>query len=145
MSLTTITSANSVFTITVPGLFPSPVKLEGYSADKAFSTEPVSFAEVSMGVDGRMTAGYTPTPTKQTITLQADSPSRAIFTAIIAAIKSGREIFYINGSLSIPSTGEAFTMTRGVLTNVHQLPDAAKVLQPVEYEVTWQDISPAPL
>lgn len=145
MANTTITSANSVFTITVPGLFPAPVKLEGYSADKAFSTEAVSFTEVSMGVDGRMTGGYTPTPTKQTVTLQADSPSRVIFTAIIAAIKAGREIFYINGTISLPSTGESFTMTRGLLTQVHQLPDAAKVLQPVEYEITWQDIAPAPL
>ena len=73
---TTITSANSVFTIVIAGLFPAPVQLQGYASDKAFTTEALDLAEVQMGVDGRMTAGFVPNPTKQTITLQADSPSK---------------------------------------------------------------------
>lgn len=141
MAETTITSANSVFTITVPGLFPSPVQLRGYSSDKAFATEAITLAEVNMGVDGRMTAGYTPQPVVQTITLQADSPSKSIFAAIIQATKTGREVFYITGALDLPSTGESFAMTRGILTKGKQIPDANKVLQPMEFEVTWESIN----
>ena len=121
---TTITSANSVFTIVVAGLFPAPVQLRGYASDKAFTTE---------AVDGRMTAGFVPNPVKQTVTLQADSPSKDIFTAMIQAMKTAREVFYISGSIALPSTGESFTLTRGILTNAKQIPDAQKVLQPVDY------------
>ena len=80
MSDTTITSANSTFTITAASLFPTPVQLQGYASDKAFATEALELAEVQMGVDGRMTSGYVPNVVKQTISLQADSPSRSIFT-----------------------------------------------------------------
>ena len=137
----TITSANSVFTLVVAGLFPAPVQLKGYASDKAFTTEAVDLAEVQMGVDGRMTAGFVPNPVKQTITLQADSPSKDIFTAVIQAMKTAREIFYISGSISLPSTGESFALTRGILTNAKQIPDAQKVLQPVDYVITWESVN----
>jgi len=141
MADTTITSANSVFTLVVAGLFPAPVQLQGYASDKAFTTEAVDLAEVQMGVDGRMTAGFVPNPVKQTITLQADSPSKDIFTAMIQAMKTAREVFYISGSIALPSTGESFTLTRGILTNAKQIPDAQKVLQPVEFQITWEAVS----
>ena len=138
---TTITSANSVFTIVIAGLFPTPVQLQGYASDKAFTTEALDMAEVQMGVDGRMTAGFVPNPTKQTITLQADSPSKDIFTALIQATKTAREVFYISGTIALPSTGESFTLTRGILTNAKQIPDAEKVLQPVDYVITWESVN----
>jgi len=138
---TTITSANSVFTIVIAGLFPTPVQLQGYASDKAFTTEALDLAEVQMGVDGRMTAGFVPNPTKQTITLQADSPSKDIFTALIQATKTAREVFYISGTIALPSTGESFTLTRGILTNAKQIPDAQKVLQPVDYVITWESVN----
>ena len=140
MADTTITSANSVFTITVPGLFPAPVQLQGYSSDRAFTSDALVLSEVQMGVDGRMTAGYTPAPTVQTVTLQADSPSRNIFTTIIQASKTAREVYYISGSISLPSTGEAFSLVRGVLTTAKQIPDANKVLAPVDFQITWQSV-----
>jgi len=140
MADTTITSANSVFTITVPGLFPAPVQLQGYSSDRAFTSDALVLSEVQMGVDGRMTAGYTPAPTVQTVTLQADSPSRDIFTTIIQASKTAREVYYISGSISLPSTGEAFSLVRGVLTTAKQIPDANKVLAPVDFQITWQSV-----
>ena len=141
MDNSTITSANSVFTLVVAGLFPAPVQLRGYASDKAFTTEAVDLAEVQMGVDGRMTAGFVPNPVKQTITLQADSPSKDIFTALIQAMKTAREVYFVSGSIALPSTGEAFTLTRGILTNAKQIPDAQKVLQPVDYVITWESVN----
>lgn len=140
MADTTITSANSVFTIVIPSLYPSPVQLQGYSADRAFATDAIDMAEIQMGVDGRMTAGYVPTPVRQTITLQADSPSRNIFETLIQATKAAREIYYISGTILLPSTGESFSLLRGVLTNAKLIPDAQKVLQPVDYVITWERV-----
>jgi len=141
MSDTTITSANSVLTFVVAGLFPAPVQMSGFASDKAFAMESLQLAEVQMGVDGRMTAGYTPNPSVQDITLQADSPSKTFFNALIAATKSTREVFYISGSLVLPSTGEKYSMRRGILTKGKQIPDAAKLLQPMDYQITWESVN----
>jgi len=119
-----------------------PQQLKGYSAEKAWSTDNVDLAETQIGVDGRMTAGYTPNVVKQTISLQADSPSKQIFTSIARATKAARDIYYISGTIDLPSTGESFVCTRGVLQAVKPLPDAAKVLQPMEFMIVWESINP---
>jgi hypothetical protein len=143
MSDTTITSANSVVTITVPGLFPAPVQLQGYSAERAWNTETQVLSEEQMGVDGRKTAGYVFNAIDQTFSLQADSPSKAIFQAIQTAMQVAREIYYINGTISLPSTGEVFVCARGTLKSVKALPDAAKVLQPMDFVINWESIKPS--
>jgi hypothetical protein len=138
---TTITSANSVFTISAAGLFPIPQQLQGYSAERAWNTNNLTLAETQMSVDGRMTSGFTPNPVEQTISLQADSPSKQIFTSIMNAMKAAREIFYLSGTIDLPATGESFICTRGVLREAKPLPDAAKVLQAVDYVIVWESIN----
>ena len=76
MDNSTITSANSVFTLVVAGLFPAPVQLKGYASDKAFTTEAVDLAEVQMGVDGRMTAGFVPNPVSKRLRCRRTAPAR---------------------------------------------------------------------
>lgn len=142
MADTTITSANSVFTISVAGLFPVPQQLQGYSAERAWESEAVELAEVQMGVDGRMTSGYTPNPVMQTISLQADSPSKQIFASIQNAMRATRDVYYITGTIDLPSTGESFICRRGVLRTSKPLPDAAKVLQPMSFQIVWESIDP---
>jgi hypothetical protein len=140
-----ITSANSVFTLVVAGLYPAPQQLIGYSADKAFADDAIAIAEENMGVDGRMTAGYVFSPTPMTITLQPDSPSRTIFQTIIQASKTLKDVYYLTGTITLPSTQESYTLTRGVLKTVKQIPDAAKVLQPLEYQLVWESVNRASL
>jgi hypothetical protein len=140
-SLKTITSANSVFTLVVPGLFQTPQQLLGYAVDKAFASEALTIAETQIGVDGRMTGGFTPAITNMTISLQADSPSRSLFTTMTQAMKTTREIFYITGEIVLPSTGEKFSLIRGILVSTKQLPDAQKVLQPVDYTIHWESVN----
>ena len=145
MSDKTLTSANSVFTISQSSLFPAPVQLQGYAADKAWSTEALELAETLMGVDGILSAGYVPNPVKQTVTLQADSDSKEIFDTIIMFSKARRETFFLNGEIILPSTGEVHTLTRGVLTTAKQIPDGQKILQPIDYVITWNDVDGSPL
>jgi hypothetical protein len=141
----TITSANSIFTIVVPGLFPAPVQLEGYSSDKAVITDAIAMAETMMGVDGLMAAGYVPAITKQTISLMANSPSRSFFTAIALATQTAQEVFQLIGALDLPSTGESFIMPKGYIVNMKKIPDLMKVLGPVEIVIDWQSVTPNPL
>lgn len=141
MADTTITSANSVFSLVIPSLFPAPVQLQGYSVDRAWNTPGQDLAEIQMGVDGRMSYGYIPKEIPMTISLQADSPSKSIFTALARAIKAARDQFTISAVIVLPSTGESFTMTRGVLQNAKAIADAGKVLQAMDYIIVWQDIA----
>lgn len=143
MANTTITSANSILTMIVPGLFPVPVSIQGYSTDDAFMLDALDLAETVMGVDGRMSAGYVPKEVKLTVTLQADSASKDFFAILTQAVKTAREVFYMSATLSLPSTGEAFTFTRGILTSVEQIPSAKKMLQPQKFVITWESVNRA--
>lgn len=135
-----ITSANSIVALTVPGLFPTPIILEGYSADAAWNTDNRTGAEVQRGVDGRQTGGVVKNSTKQTFHFQADSPSAAIFDAIDTAQDVTNQVYYIAATITLPGPGKVYSGVRGVLTDVKPIPDAAKVLQAVDYVITWESL-----
>src|ERR1700744_6806923 len=124
-----ITSANSIVAITVPGLFPTPVILSGYSADAAWNSDNRTVAEANRGVDGRQTAGVVKNPVKQTFHLQADSPSVPIFEAIVTAQDVTNQIYYLQATITLPGPGKVYSGVRGVITDVKPIADAAKVLQ----------------
>ena len=142
MADTTITSANASFIIAVPGLYPAGVTLAGFSAERAWETADLQVTESQMGVDGRKTSGYTPMMVEQTISLQADSPSKQVFNAIYRMMKATRDAVYITGSIFLPSTGESFAGVKGTLKNFKPLPDAAKVLQPMNFSIEWESLDP---
>lgn len=139
----TITSANSVVTITVPGLFNSPVQLFGYSADKAWDTAAVVATETQIGVDGRKTAGLVFNPIKQTFSFQADSPSVSVFETIWSSQRVVRDLYYIYASILLPSTSEAYECVKGTLEDYNAVASAGKVLQMREFSISWLNIIPA--
>jgi len=141
----TLTSANSVYMLSVRSLFPAPQQLQEYAADDAFSTEQVQPSEVVMGVDGVMSAGWLPTMTPQSITLQANSASAEIFDAWYAASKAVRELYYADAIITLPGLGLVYTCTKGALTGYTTIVGVKKILQPRTFTITWQSIEPAPL
>jgi len=141
--MSTITSANSTFSLTATDVFPAPQTLQGYAADDAFAADAIDLAEAVMGVDGKLSAGFTPNPTKITVALQADSPSVKVFDAIISASKAAREVIFLDAVIGLPATGTNYTFTRGVITNASQLPDAKKTLQPQKYQITFESVTKA--
>lgn len=140
-----ITSANSVFTITCPAIFPIPFNVEGYAADAAFETEAVDSAEAVMGVDGKMAVGWTPFITPLNVTLQANSDSAQFFDDILGAQIAARESFQLDASIQLPSLKKVYTLTNGAMTRITQFPGAKKVLQPVSYQLKFESVLAAPL
>ena len=136
----TITSANSQLAISVNGLFNSPVPIQGYAMDSAFSNDAIQISEVTMGIDGFMSAGFMFKETKQKITLSPDSLSRNFFDQWFNEMYSAREVLFANAILNLPATGESFTFTRGVLSSYPGAPAGKKKLEPVEFEITWQSV-----
>lgn len=143
--MATLTTANSSIILTILSVFPAPQALEGYATDDMFATDPVVATETMMGVDGRLSAGWVPTPKTMTIALQADSPSNVIFENWYGAMQVQKDAIVAAAVISIPSIGRAYTCVRGFLSNYPPTPNGQRVLQPRRYGITWQDIIPAPL
>ena len=145
MADTTITSANSILTLTVPGVFNSPVQLYGYGVDEAFIADAVDMTEEQMSVDGRMTAGLIFTPKPFKVTLQADSPSNLIFDTIVDEMESIRDVLWIYGTLEVESINRFYTLTKGTLKQPKIVPDGKKVLQAKTFMMVFESIRGAPL
>lgn len=146
--MTTITSANAKLTLTVTGpagIVVGPFTVQGYATDDAFATEMVDSAEAVIGVDGFMSGGFTPYITKQQITLFPNSPSVQLFETWLGAQKALRDLLEANGVLALPGPQKAYGLVKGYLTRITPMPPGKKILQPMSYEISWEDVIPAPI
>ena len=140
-----ITAANAVYMLGVASLYPTAQQLQGFGTDSAFDTDASEPAEVMIGVDGFVSAGFVPFLTKQTITLQADSPSVTLFEDWVSAMSAQLEVYYAFGLISLPAISRSYVLSQGVLTSVPQVPGTRKVLQPRNFVITWGSILAQPL
>lgn len=138
-----ITAADAVIMIAVQNVFDTPQQIQQFSADNIYGTDPIQRAEVAMGVDGNLTGGFVYAPTTQRFILMADSPSVTFFDAWDAANERDRTMYVADGTTWLNSLGTKYDHYRGFLTQVQKLSDAARVLQPRTFVVTWQRVSPA--
>lgn len=141
----TITSANSIFMLSVEGLYPTPRQIQGYSADNMFGLDPITSNVTSMGIDGLLSGGFVHSAKMMSITLQADSLSNDIFERWHEAMIKTRETMIADGLVTLPAINRKFTLTRGFLTSYSPAPTAGQTLQPRQYQITWGAISPAPM
>jgi hypothetical protein len=139
--INTITAANSVFLLSIVGLFDTPQQLQGFAADAAFSGDARTPAETVMGVDGKMSVGFTFSLYKQKISLMPDSDSYVLFEEWLSAMEAAQEIYIANATIVLPSIGRSYDLTRGALTSAKPVPDVKKVLQAAEFEITWERIT----
>lgn len=141
-----ITSANSSFTLSVPDVFAAPQPLEGYATDDAFSTPEVEIAQYVKGVDGRASGAFVPFIITMQITFQADSESITdTMEAWASAMVSARATYFANGVIAIPSVKKQYQLINGLLTRITPLPQAKKILQPMTYQIMWDQAIPSPL
>lgn len=143
--MATLTAANSVFLLTVIGLFDVPQQLQGFAADDMFDSDAVETVETLMGVDGTLSAGWVAVAKKQTVTLQADSASNLIFDAWWTAQEAAREIFTAGAIIRLPAVNTSYALITGYLTSYRPMPPAKKLLQPRQYGLTWNSVLPAPI
>lgn len=140
-----ITSADSTFVLSSSDFALAATILEGYAADAAFAMDNADTAETMLGVDGKLSAGWIPRSYNQTITLQADSKSRALFDALVTAQDATRNVFRLNGVINLPGNQCSYNLTRGVLKNYTAMPTAQKVLQPLTFVIEWERVLAVPI
>ena len=138
-----ITGANATFALSVPDVFPAPIQLQGFAADDVFDVDPIESAEVLIGVDGILSAGFVFSLVRQTIALQADSDSNALFEAWHAANIVARTNFFAQGIVILTAIDTKWVLANGALTSFPPMPNVHRLLQPRRYGVTWQSVSPA--
>jgi len=141
-----LSDVNARFVLTVPDVFATPQVLQGFSTDDAWATEEVDIAEVMIGVDGIMSAGYTPFIVQQTVIFQATSPSiLSVMEAWKSAMTAAQQTFWAQGTILVPSIGTQYQLYNGVLTRITAFPHAKKVLQPVSYRISWNGYNASPM
>jgi hypothetical protein len=135
-----ITSANSVLILTIPGLFSAPQQIQGFSADDIYDIDDIAVSENIMGIDGILSSGFVYTPVPQNIMLQADSASNIIFETWYQAELQLIDKYRCTGSITLNSTGRKYSMNQGSLTTLHVAPSAGKTLKPRKYNIVWQSV-----
>ncbi len=141
----TITAVNSVFYLTVPGLYPAPVKIEGYSTDAAISMAQRNPVIAQVGVDGHTSFGLVMTNKEITVTLSADSPSLRLFEDWAAAQDALREVLLCNAEFTLPAIGRKYVGSRGGMTAVQDMPVVAQTLQASAFVITFDKWESSPV
>jgi hypothetical protein len=140
-----ITSANATLILSAPDAIGVPTPIQGFSTDDIFSTTRVKPVETMMGIDGTLSAGFLYTEKPMEIVLMAGSPSTYFFEAVQATQEAGVFAVELSGVLTLPSLGKAYQLIQGYLTGYPPTSDGKKVMQPVRYELTWQNIQAMPI
>lgn len=139
--MSTITSANAAFALAITNLYPSPQSIQGYAADAMFAVDEADLAEIVMGVDGRMSAGYVYSVTPMTVSIMPDSPSNTVFETWYNTSRAAADVYSGNATIILPGIKRKYTLKNGVLTKGKALPDAKKTLQPREWKITWESVT----
>lgn len=139
-----ITAADAVLTLQIATLFPTPVQLQGFGVDDVYSLPSVRSAEVMMGVDGKLSAGFVFTPITQGLTLQADSQSNDVFDEWWTRQQANKTLYPAQGLIILPAIGKKYQQVEGFLTGYPPGPSAGRVLRARQFEITWQSILPQP-
>lgn len=117
----TVTSANAILMLRCKGVFDNYVQLQGFQADNAWTMGESNIGQTEMGVDGFQSIGYKPQEVPVTIYLMANSPSVAVFDAIMRDFNSNKEVRYVELRQEISSVGKSFYGKGGVVSI--KLPD----------------------
>lgn len=145
MGNNTITSANCILTITIPGLFDSPVRIEQFATDTMLTVAQNNPAVAQKGVDGHTSFGWVPTNKEVTIALAADSVSLEVFNSWANTQETAREVYLCNAEFTMESIRRKVTGTRGALTTYQTNPNAQQTLQNTTFVITFDKWVSTPL
>jgi hypothetical protein len=136
----TLTTANSVLTLSCPTIDIGPVQIQGFATDDAFDTTAVKPVEAVIGIDNQKSSGRVAYLVPFKFTLQATSTSIDVMDAIAEGIQALNDDVEINISLESPALGKLWTMVNGSLTSYKPTPAGKKLLSAQEYEVTFEKL-----
>lgn len=143
MAIRTITSANLVYMLSIPGIVSAPTRIDAFAVDDAFSQSEVDHAELQLGVDAVVAGGWIPALIPQKLMFLASSPSIDIFENWARTNSQLREAIVAQATVTLTSVQKTYNLINGYLKGYQPMPDAKKVLAPRSFTITWSDIQPS--
>jgi len=140
----TLTVANSTITQTVEALYTSAQRIQGYAADDAFDFSEIENGEYSMGIDGKLSAGFVFNAIPFTLTLQADSPSISIYENLWQYEVQNRTKLTNQLTVSLPAVGKRYELKDGFMQS-YKAPSGKKILQPGVAVFTFARLQVSPI
>lgn len=138
MALNNITSSNAVAVLTVDQLFPAGIVLDNFGSDQAFSQDEETFASATMGVDGKLSAAYRPSPKNVTLTFSAASPACKSLDDVKAMMEKNQEVYECTLVFTALSLGKVYTYTGGVMISANGAPNAKAEFEQVSYKFVFE-------
>lgn len=140
----TLTVANSVLAMTTEALFPQAQRLQGYAGDDVYDFENVENGEYSMGIDGKLSAGFVYNEIPLGITLQADSASLTLFETIYQYEQTNRTKLQQQLTITLPAVSKRYDLKDGFMRR-YKAPSGKKILQPGVVEFVFARMTVSPL
>lgn len=141
----TLTTANSILTLSCPDVLPAPAVIQGFATEDAFSSQPYETARAVMGVDAKKSAGKVPNLKVLDVVLQADSLSRDVFEQINGVQEQTNEVVRVDVTIILTGLGEVWTFSNGTITKAPTIPGAKKTAEPTTWEITFESAKKAGL
>ena len=138
MAMKTITAATATVFLTVDGLFSSAQQIQGFGPDSAIEVDDIAPGVAEMGVDGKLSVGWVPTPKIVKLNLAADSESRNLIEDWLQAQDQQHEVMPCNLVVNIPGVGRTYTYTKGIVTGGKAQPNVGKTLGPGVTTITFE-------
>lgn len=133
-----ITSANATGVLVVKDLFPNGIVLENFGTDQILSQDEETFGNATMGVDGKLSVSYKPSPKNVTLTFSAASPSCESLDAVKTTIEANKRQYECTLVFTLPSLSKAYTYSGGVMTGASGIPNVKAELEQVNYKFTFE-------
>lgn len=128
----TVTAANSILTLQIPGFFDTPIRIEGFQANNMHSYADAQMGETRMGVDGKQSIGYVAHDIAFTLSLEANSVSKDMLERFRAHCNANMETYLCNFVSTLTSTKKR-TAFSGALVSCSGGTNAASLLEGSQY------------
>lgn len=124
-------------------LTPAGLSFEEYSADSQWSKDANTVIESRMGVDGKISFGYTPTVKRTNFVFQPNSPTLERLAYIIQTQNTTMKPIVCQLLIDLGSIDRSFYLVNACITTGDILPNGGRVLEPVTITVDYESIESA--
>jgi tail fiber protein gp32 len=132
-----ITASNAVLMLSIDSVYPSPIQLQEFGVDDAWTVTAVDATETQVGVDGFGVAGFVPQSPEMMIRFVASSPSVRVFEDWSAAMQQLNDVLYGHLLITMSAVGRKYTCYNGSLMRFSPMADGRRVLQNREFHIKW--------
>lgn len=138
-----ITSADAVFTITIKTLFNAPIRLENWSANRAWEGQNLRLADTRLSIDGKLNKGAVPAAYDMTLNFSPNSNAWDVFDALQTASRQARTVYELNGELLLKGLNRKYTFVSGCVLDISAVPNGGELLEERSVHIRWEDVLPA--